>query len=392
MEVAILDTPQGLKWAEDALIAQDRTYALIGNGEEAWQKAAAQALADGSVDAVLPFSEQHVTTAARITDELDLPGTGLRAALTSRNKYLQRDLFSRHGLPQPDYALTQTAKEAVSWACGHYPVVVKPLSEMGSAGVRIVFNEVEMVAWWEEHAGLTPFLVERYVAGPEHSVEAVIHAGEVVFAGLTAKTTTSPPYCVELGHSYPAVVSAGQRAEIDRVLAGVVHALGMGSGIMHLELRSGTGGPRIMEVAVRTPGDRILDVVEAASGIDLYDAVLDVVLGRRPALAGADTAVACAWFPELPAGTVTAIHGADTVTRLEGVVDVEVDVEPGGTIAPLRSSMDRMAMVLVRAPDEGTLDARLKSVRDMLRFDITPLDDHDGHASSDALAGAEDGR
>jgi hypothetical protein len=52
------------------------------------------------MDAVLAFSVQHVVTAARLAAELGLPGFRLRAALTSRNKHVQRDLFGRHNLSQ----------------------------------------------------------------------------------------------------------------------------------------------------------------------------------------------------------------------------------------------------------------------------------------------------
>ena len=69
MRVAVLDRARGLEWAKDALGPRDQGYPLTGEGEEAWQAAAANALADGPVDAVLAFSEQHVVTAARLAAE-----------------------------------------------------------------------------------------------------------------------------------------------------------------------------------------------------------------------------------------------------------------------------------------------------------------------------------
>ncbi|MCW2903867.1 MAG: hypothetical protein JWO67_6132 [Streptosporangiaceae bacterium] len=378
MEVAVLDSAEGLAWARDALGPRAKGYTTVGGGDEAWQDSASRALRDGPVDAIVAFSEAHVVTAAMLADELRLPGPGLRAALTSRNKLMQRELFARHGLPQPAFHLARDVGDALTWASGGYPLVAKPLSGMGSHDVQIVTHEPELRSWCEEREAGVPFLVEEYVSGPEYSVEALIHRGDVVFWGITQKTTTPPPYCVELAHQFPAECDAGERASAEGVLAGVARALGMGSGIIHLELRLGRDGPRIMEVAVRTPGDYIMDVVEAATGVDMYDSVIALACGQRPVIKSLAGDVAAVWFPTPAPGVVTAVEGADRVAKLDGVVNVEIDVEAGATVKPLRSSMDRVGMVITRAADRGRLGSLLETVRGELRIDVRPASGGDG--------------
>ena len=79
--------------------AGDSRRLVENSDDEAWIAAAAAALReDGPVIGVIPFSEPHVRPAALLAEELGLPGPGLRAAWTSRNKYLQRELFARQGL------------------------------------------------------------------------------------------------------------------------------------------------------------------------------------------------------------------------------------------------------------------------------------------------------
>jgi len=280
----------------------------------------------------------------------------------SRNKVAQRELFYRSGLPQPGFHVARDVESALAWTGGSWPVVVKPVSGSGSLGVRIVHGEHEMRTWFTERDSEEPALVEEYLDHPEYSVEAVTDHGSVVFSSVTAKTTGPRPFFVETEHRIPADQDA------DDLLRGVVRALGMGSGILHLEYRDAPGGPRIMEVAVRTPGDYILDAVEAALEVDLYDAVVAVACGEQPSRIQPSQGTAAVWFPTPEPGEVVDIVGVDAVTSHEGVVKVEIDVEPGSTVHPMRSSMDRVGVVIVRADTPDVLEARLKTVREELGF------------------------
>ncbi|KOX11244.1 ATP-grasp domain-containing protein [Nocardiopsis sp. NRRL B-16309] len=364
LDVAILDSPEAFTWPETqaALTSSDTTYPVAGRDHEAWLSAASSALGDGPVRGVIAFSEPHVVAASMIAEELGLPGPGVRAALTSRNKVAQRELFARRGVPQPRHHVARDVEGALAWVDGAWPVVAKPVSGSGSAGVRIVGDEAGLRDWFAERTTDEPVLVEEYLSGPEFSIEAVTDRGRVVFSSVTAKTTTSPPLAVETEHRMPVEQDTGD------LLAEVVDALGMGSGILHLEFRSEPEGPRVMEVAVRTPGDYILDGVQAATGVDLYDAVIAVACGEEvpePRVSGGTAAI---WFPTPEPGEVVKVEGAEAVSAREGVVKVEIDVEPGGTVNPLRSSMDRVGVVIVRADSSVELESRLKTVQEELRF------------------------
>ena len=101
LQVSVLDSASVLAWDPDGseLGPGDIRRLVENSDDEAWIAAAAAALReDGPVIGVIPFSEPHVRPAALLAEELGLPGPGLRAAWTSRNKYLQRELFARQGL------------------------------------------------------------------------------------------------------------------------------------------------------------------------------------------------------------------------------------------------------------------------------------------------------
>lgn len=374
LKVAVLDSAEAFTWPETqaALGPDDQCYPVPVTNDEGWLVAASAALRDGPVVGVVAFSEPHVKPAALLCDEAGLPGPGLRAVLTSRSKLVQRELFGRRGLAQPEFHLAHSVEDAAAWSDGRFPVVVKPLSNMGSMGVQTVADRADIQAWFDGNDAPTCFLVEEYLRGPEYSVEAIVAEGEIAFWSVTEKVTTEAPYFVELEHHVPARVTAAEQAAAGATLWGVADALGMRSGIMHLELRLESTGPQIMEVAVRTPGDYIMDVVEAATGADLFDAVIAVACGQPPAVAVRAAYAASVWFPAPEPGTVIAVRGVEQIQRMDGVVNIEIDVGPGSEIHPLRSSMDRVGMVICRAPDRSELADLKKRVQDELVISVAP--------------------
>lgn len=345
----------------------DRAY-LVGDdaGLEEWLAAAGAALADSPVDGVVAFSEQHVLPAALVAEELGLPGPGLRAATISRNKFLQRGAWDRAGLPQPGYHLATGPDSACAWAAQSFPVVVKPLDASGSEGVRVVGDESELRAWAATEAGTGPFLCEQYVSGPEYSCELLVQSGRVVFANVTEKLTTPLPYFVEIGHRVPASCPAATTERIIRTATAAAAAIGMRDGIAHVEMRDADGRACLIEMAVRTPGDFIMDVVELATGVDLFRTLITISLGRVPDTEPTVRGAACVWFATPPAGSVAPVDALRTAAGLPGVVRVDVPAEPDSLVAPLRSSIDRVGSVVLRAADGDELDSRLSAVRAVL--------------------------
>lgn len=351
----------------------DWTYPVPeGAGIEDWLAAAGAALAQAPMDGVVAFGEPHVLPAAILAVELGLPGPGLRAALISRNKFLQREAWRRAGLCQPDYCLASDGASAATWAAGRFPVVTKPLDQSGSQGVRIVSNDSELRAWVDAESGDRPFLCEELVSGPEYSCEILLHGGEPVFTNVTAKLTTPPPYFVEIGHRVPARCRAETAGAIARLATAATAAIGMQAGIAHVEMRVTDESPQLMEVAVRTPGDFIMDIIGLATGVDLFQPLVAISLGRAPRIAPASRGAACVWFPDPPAGSVAPVKALLAASDLPGVVRVEVWAQLGSLVAPLRSSLDRVGSVVMRADDDHELDDRLDKVRALFDAVVAP--------------------
>lgn len=371
LRIRVIETERHARMLGDRV---DEVVVTTGGPDEVWARDAFAAAESRRPDAVLAFSEPQVTAAALLQDRLGLPGPSLRAATISRNKALQRACFGASGLPQPFFLVTDDLAAERGWAADHLPVVVKPLTGAGSAGVELVADLAAFDRTARNRAGAGRLLVESLVEGPEYSWEGLVRDGEVLFGNLTAKETTGPPQFVECGHRPARRLPGAAGTAVDRLARRVVDAMGMRTGIVHLEFRLTADGPCVMEVAVRTPGDYILDVISTAYGFDLYEAVLRLATGRPlpPLPEGAPARAAASWFPIARPGTVLKVEGLAEVAAHPAVRRASVWVRPGDEVGPLTSSADRVGCVLFDAAGEQELEEAAGFARDRLGIVTRP--------------------
>ncbi|TGN75887.1 ATP-grasp domain-containing protein [Streptomyces bauhiniae] len=362
-------------WENRPVDLAERFHRVDGHEEEDWTAAVARAVADRAPDGVVSFAEPHVLAGALAQERLGLQGPSLHAAVVSRNKALQRAVFAAHGVRQPEHLLVPDVAEARSWMLERLPVVVKPLTRAGSEGVELVRTAEEAAEIVARRSGEGKVLVEEAVQGPEFSVEALVRDSEVLFENVTAKDTTPPPYFVELTHRCAHRFEDDELASQVRALThGVLNAIGMRTGLVHLEFKVGRSGPALMEIAVRTPGDYLPDAVGLAYGFDLYEAVIRLALGMPvDKLIHTDPV---SWpathFPTAAPGTITGISGVEEVLAHPSVVRVRLRKKPGDTVLPLTSSSRRMGHVLVDAPSPTEREDALKHVRETLNITTEP--------------------
>jgi cysteine synthase A len=344
--------------------AVDGVHPCRGELDEQWVEAAAAAVVAGRPDGVVAFSEPHVMAAALLQDRLGIPGPSLHAAALSRNKALQRATFAAHGVAQPDFMVTDDLPATTDWAAPRLPVVVKPLSSAGSAGVELVADLATYHEAAARRAGERPLLVETAIGGPEFSWEALVQDGEVWFSNLTAKETTGPPHFVELVHRTGIELAATDAERVERFTAAVLAGLGMRTGLVHMEFRLTAAGPTLMEVAVRTPGDFLMELLGLTYGLDWFELVVRAALRMPlPDPPAGPIRYAASYLPTAAPGMVTEIRGLDEIRRHPCVVEAELRVAEGQTIAPLRSSAQRVGHVLLAADTREELEAALTFVR-----------------------------
>jgi biotin carboxylase len=202
-----------------------------------------------------------------------------------RDKGTMHGRLRELGLPTPQLGVADTAPECARLADGRFPVVVKPADYGGSGGVCIVTEPAELAEAFRAAAALSAtgrVVVDRYVLGPEFSVEAVTwEPGETEIMAIVEKQLTRPPYCVEVGHVVPATLPQEAATALTEATVRILAALGMEAGVCHAEFRLTADGPMLMEIAGRPAGGQIPRLVELATGWNINRAELAAVAGER---------------------------------------------------------------------------------------------------------------
>jgi L-amino acid ligase C-terminal domain 2/ATP-grasp domain len=343
--------------------------------DELWAEAAEGAVRDWRPDGVLAFNEPHVMGAALVQERLGVPGPGLRAAVVSRNKALQRAVFGAAGIGQPEFFVRDDVRDVGEWAARHLPVVVKPLSLTGGAGLEFVGDEAGLEEMIGRRTGTGKLLVESVVSGREFSWVAMVVDGEVVVSNVSSTETSGPPFFVELVHRTPAVLAPSDAELVGAAGVRVVAALGMRTGVVQVEVVLAEAGALVIEAAVRMPGDGLMELLEVTWGVSWYDLMVLAAMGREfPELPAGPGSFAAGWDPPLTGGVVTEITGFDEVRDRGGVFSADLVVSPGNLVPTSRSSVEVAGEILMQAPTSDELEELLAYARATLQIRTTPSD------------------
>ena len=243
------------------------------------------------VAALACFLESVILAAAVAADTLGIPSNPVDAVRTAHNKFLTRRALQRNGIPQQPWRLCRSLDEVVAFrhAVAGAPIVVKPVTGAGSAGVRLIRNDDDMRSAWDSIGGLKQWalldnpehavIAEAVLSGDEFSVEAMSVGGVHEILAVTGKLTTGAPEFVELGHWQPAQLREDQRdAVVHRTMA-VLDAIGHQTGPSHTEVMVDGLDVGVIETHTRFGGDQIWELTELTTGRHFATETLFALLG-----------------------------------------------------------------------------------------------------------------
>ncbi|MEW9528663.1 ATP-grasp domain-containing protein [Microbispora sp. NPDC049125] len=302
------------------------------------------------VRSVLSMTEPGLVPAARLRDELGLPGPSPRTSELLRDKRRMRELLDGWRGMAVAWAAGETPADVVRFGARHgFPCVVKPAGGSASRGVTRVDGPGDVAAAIARLPG-EGFLIEEFLDGPEVSVETVSFGGEHAVVAVTAKGIDAG--FVEISHMVPAGLSPEELEEVAALVRTFLDLTGLQDGAAHTEVVLTGAGPRIVESHDRVGGDRINDLVRLAYGIDMVEATVAwLACGRRPAaIPETPSRGAAITFLTPPLtgpdarGVVTAVDGVDEARA--GAHLVKIRVAPGDRVTAVRDSGDRLGYVL----------------------------------------------
>ncbi|WP_413754800.1 ATP-grasp domain-containing protein [Streptomyces sp. MMBL 11-3] len=341
---------------------------------------------DHPVGGVLAYMEHHVQTAALIAQHLDLPHSSPQSMAACRDKALSRRLMAEQQVPSARSMQASSPESAAAFAdLLGYPVIVKPRSQAGSAGVvradsaaavREAFEDTSHASVMNLHRyGPAGVLIEEYLQGPEISVEtAVLGAGRVRLLAVTRKLPAPANTTQEYGHLVDARDPLLHDPALLKVIEDAVAAHDITLGVLCIEVKLTPTGPRIVEVNGRLGGDLLPVLVRRALGIELAQIAADLATGAPPRLQPVlQRAAAIAFAYPDRSGTLQQLAVRPGHEQLQGLERMVLTHTAGAPVSapPHATLADRLAhwIVLGSGPDECR--SRLAQAADLLDVQIT---------------------
>ncbi len=242
------------------------------------------------IDRIVALDDFDVEVAAALREHLRVPGMGGTTAHYFRDKLAMRMKARESGLAVPEFVHVLNYNRLREFMERIPPPwVLKPRSMAGAIGIKKVHRQDELWPMLDALGDLqSHYLLERFVPGDIFHVDTIVYDTEVLFA--IASGYGRPP--MEVSHQggvFTTRILERDSEDAGRLLAEnrrVMAALGMLRGVSHTEFIKGREDGRIyfLETSARVGGAHIADMVEAASGLNLWAewAKLEVAGGDSP--------------------------------------------------------------------------------------------------------------
>ena len=227
-------------------------------------------------DRLVALDEFDMETAAALREHMRIPGMGRTLTSHFRDKLVMREEARKAGALVPDFTRVLVHEELTEWMERvPAPWVLKPRSEASAIGIKKMHGAEDV---WRTVENLGDrqsfFLLERFVPGDIFHVDSIVSDGAVVFASVSGYGKPPMQVMHEGGVFTTRVLERGSDVarSLIEINARLMPSLGMIRGVTHAEYIRGhqDGQFYFLEAAARVGGAFISDVVEAATGVNLW--------------------------------------------------------------------------------------------------------------------------
>jgi biotin carboxylase len=227
------------------------------------------------LDRIVALDEFDMETAATLREHLRIPGMGLTTMRYFRDKLAMRMRALDRGVRVPDF-VPVFHHEDVRYYVEHVPGpwVLKPRQEASAIGIKKIHAAEELWPLLDQLGDKqSSFLLEKFVPGTVYHVDSVVSENEIVFANVSRYG--KPPMNVAHGGvftTYGVLRGSDEDIGLRELNRDLIAALGLLRGVSHAEFiqAEADGEFYFLECAARVGGAYINEMVEAATGINLW--------------------------------------------------------------------------------------------------------------------------
>jgi biotin carboxylase len=240
------------------------------------------------IDRIVALDEFDMENVSALREHLRIPGMGLTTVRYFRDKLAMRARAKEAGVLVPEFVHVLNYEDLREFmAQVPTPWLLKPRSQASGIGMKKIHAPEELWPWLERLGDdQSSYLLEQFIPGGVFHVDSVVSEREVLFA--EAHIYGAPPLDVSHGGGVFTTRTlpreAAETLQLKNLNKELMHVLGLMRGVTHAEFLKAhnTGKTYFLEIAARVGGAYISDVVETATGINLWRewAKLEVGAGK----------------------------------------------------------------------------------------------------------------
>jgi biotin carboxylase len=228
------------------------------------------------LDRIVALDEYDMETAATLREHLRIPGMGLTTMRHFRDKLAMRMRALDRKIRVPDF-VPVVNHDDIRYYLDHVrgPWVLKPRQEASAIGIKKIHTPSDLWSVLEQLGDQqSSFVLERFVPGDVYHVDSIVSENDVVFANAS-KYGKPPMNVAQIGGVFTTFTVARGSSEdvaLRQVNRDLIAALGLLRGVAHAEFIRAheDGNYYFLECAARVGGAYINEMVEAATGINLW--------------------------------------------------------------------------------------------------------------------------
>ena len=242
------------------------------------------------IDGIISFAcDPGVVTAAYVAEKMNLPGPGpYESVCVLQNKGLFRAFLEKNGFNVPKSRSYKTIQSAINDAnYFNWPVIVKPTDSAGSKGVTKVDDKKGLnvaIVNALQYSLSKEFIVEDFLAQKGFSSDSDCFSidGKMAFYSFSSQRFDSKcenPYTPS-AYSWPSTISMQNQKLLKSEIQRLISLLGLKTSIYNIETRETDDGKAyIMEVSPRGGGNRLAEMVNYSTGVDLISEYVKYSVG-----------------------------------------------------------------------------------------------------------------
>jgi biotin carboxylase len=240
------------------------------------------------VDRIVPLDEFEQELGATLREHLQLPGKSISDTKPMRDKLAMRNVARAAGIAVPEFIGVLNYDDLRAFMDRVPPMwLLKPRTEASAMGIRKApDSETVWRALDELGDGQSYYLMEQFVPGEVFHVDSVVWDGKVVFTSV--QQYGEPPLQTYQGGgiftSRTLPDNSKDAKALKKINKQVIKAVGHKNGVTHAEFIKAHDDGKLyfLEIAARVGGAFIGDLIEKATGVNLWEewARVEVALMR----------------------------------------------------------------------------------------------------------------